>query len=116
VASRFGIPSPQQTTSLSHSYPGTTAQAPQQVALRISDIRSLKEAKAPKSANEMAALVAYYVSELAPADQRTKQINKADIERYFKQQASDSQLTPRLHLSMQKTPATSIPLAPGDTP
>ena len=28
----------------------------------VLDIRSLKEAKAPRSANEMAALVAYYVS------------------------------------------------------
>jgi hypothetical protein len=84
VAGRFGIPLLEETASLPHSYPGTTAPVPQQVPLRISDIRSLKEAKAPKSANEMAALVAYYVSELAPADQRSKQINKGDIERYFK--------------------------------
>lgn len=32
----------------------------------------------------MAALVAYYVSELAPAGDRRNEINKADIERYFK--------------------------------
>jgi len=51
---------------------------------RIHDIRSLKEAKLPRSANEMAALVAYYVSELAPAGERRNEINKADIERYFK--------------------------------
>lgn len=30
------------------------------------DIRSLKEAKKPRSANEMATLVAYYLAELAP--------------------------------------------------
>ena len=38
----------------------------------------------PKSANEMAALVAYYVSELAPAGDRQSEISKTDIERYFK--------------------------------
>lgn len=50
----------------------------------IHDIRSLKEAKAPKSAIEMAALVAYYVSELAPAADRRNEITKSDLERYFK--------------------------------
>lgn len=50
----------------------------------IEDIRTLKETKAPKSANEMAALVAYYVSELAPAGDRKNAITKPDIERYFK--------------------------------
>jgi hypothetical protein len=32
----------------------------------------------------MAALVAFYVTELAPASERNSTINKADIERYFK--------------------------------
>jgi hypothetical protein len=50
----------------------------------IHDIRSLKEAKSPKSAIEMATLVAFYVSEVAPADERKNAIAKADIERYFK--------------------------------
>jgi hypothetical protein len=50
----------------------------------IHDIRSLKDAKSPKSANEMAALVAFYVSELAPVGERRSAITKADIERYFK--------------------------------
>lgn len=50
----------------------------------IHDIRSLKEAKNPRSANEMAALVAYYVSELAQGADRKPEIDKSDIERYFK--------------------------------
>jgi hypothetical protein len=54
------------------------------VAGAVHDIQSLKEAKSPKSANEMAALVAFYVSELAPAGERRSAITKADIERYFK--------------------------------
>lgn len=50
----------------------------------IKDIRTLKESKAPKSAIQMAVLVAYYVSELAPASERKNEITKHDIERYFK--------------------------------
>jgi hypothetical protein len=50
----------------------------------VQDIRSLREAKNPKSANEMAALVAYYVSELAPASEKRTSITKTDIEKYFK--------------------------------
>jgi len=53
-------------------------------AAKVHDIRSLKEEKAPKSANEMAALVAFYVSEVAPTNERKNTIAKADIERYFK--------------------------------
>jgi hypothetical protein len=47
-------------------------------------IKAFKEQKNPKSASEMAAIVAYYLSELAPADKRRKRINAADIETYFK--------------------------------
>jgi hypothetical protein len=49
------------------------------------DIRTLKEQKEPRSANEMAALVAYYVSELLPPEEQRKVITSADIEKYFKQ-------------------------------
>jgi hypothetical protein len=49
------------------------------------DIRSLKEAKQPKSDNQMAALVAYYLKEVAPANDRKDAISQEDIERYFKQ-------------------------------
>jgi hypothetical protein len=50
------------------------------------DIRSLKEQKHPRSANEMAALVAYYLSELA-SDDHQDSITTADVEKYFKQAA-----------------------------
>lgn len=49
------------------------------------DIRSLAKDKAPRSANEMAALVAYYLSEAAPADSRKQTISTEDIKTYFKQ-------------------------------
>lgn len=67
------VPPPPQVTSPIHSGSGA-----------VQDIRSLREEKAPKSANEMAALVAYYSSELAPPSERKPEINKTDVERYFK--------------------------------
>jgi hypothetical protein len=53
-------------------------------AVQVQDIRSLKELKGPKSANEMAALVAFYLSEIAPESERRDAVTKADIEKYFK--------------------------------
>jgi hypothetical protein len=49
------------------------------------DIRSLKEAKDPKSAAQMAAVVAYYLAELAPPGERRMSVTTADLEKYFKQ-------------------------------
>jgi hypothetical protein len=51
----------------------------------ITDIRNLKEQKQPKSAVEMAVLVAYYLSEVATTDERKATIGTADITKYFKQ-------------------------------
>ncbi len=47
-------------------------------------IKTLKEQKKPRSANEMAALVAYYLATLSPADKAKKTVNQKDIETYFK--------------------------------
>jgi hypothetical protein len=55
------------------------------VPTHLTDIRSLRQAKQPKSAVEMAAVVAYYLSEVAPPDERREGVTTADIERYFKQ-------------------------------
>lgn len=49
------------------------------------DIRSLKEQKQPLSAKQMACLVAYYLQELAPDDERKQTVSNQDIEKYFKQ-------------------------------
>jgi hypothetical protein len=48
-------------------------------------IRDLKEQKQPESSNQMAALIAYYLSEIAPAGESKLSINAADLEKYFKQ-------------------------------
>lgn len=51
----------------------------------VIDIKSLKEEKKPTSANEMAAVVAYYLQELAIPSERKTEITTEDIELYFKQ-------------------------------
>lgn len=60
---------------------------PSQAAERqnVVDVRSLCEEKQPKSANEMAALVGYYLAELAPPAERKAEITKDDIATMFKQ-------------------------------
>lgn len=47
-------------------------------------IKELKEKKKPRSANEMAALVAYYLANLAATKDRKDRITTKDIETYFK--------------------------------
>ena len=49
------------------------------------DIRRLKEEKQPGSANEMAALVAYYLAEVAGGTEKKSEVEISDVERYFKQ-------------------------------
>jgi|ERR1039458_9681436 hypothetical protein len=49
------------------------------------DIRTFKEQKNPKSAIQMACVVAYYLQELAPATERKNTINTVDLSTYFKQ-------------------------------
>ncbi len=49
------------------------------------DIRKLKDTKTPETATEMAVLVAYYLSELAPLAERKSTINSSDLSIYFKQ-------------------------------
>jgi hypothetical protein len=49
------------------------------------DIRRLKELKQPRSASEMAALVAFYLSEAAQPTERKETVETADMIKYFKQ-------------------------------
>jgi hypothetical protein len=49
------------------------------------DLRSLTEQKQPKSANQMVAVLAYYLANLAPTDQRRDHIVADDIKKYFPQ-------------------------------
>lgn len=51
----------------------------------IKDIRSLREEKQPQTAIQMVALVAYYLSEVAPTEERKNTVSSEDITKYFKQ-------------------------------
>jgi len=75
-ADRSGIPA--RPADLSS---GAAGGAPQPT---ITHIKSLKERKKPHSASEMAALVAYYMANMAPEKDRTDRINTKLVETYFK--------------------------------
>jgi len=83
VLVRLSIGGPQ------HSRMSSTAQVatlpPIDATVRRESIRDLKDAKQPESSNQMAALVAYYLSEVAQDGERKDAVNTADLERYFKQ-------------------------------
>lgn len=54
-------------------------------AFAETDIRSLKATKSPETAQEMAIVVAFYLSELAPIAERKATVNSSDLRIYFKQ-------------------------------
>ena len=47
-------------------------------------IKDFKDQKRPRSANEMAAVIAYYLANVVSQDQRKQTINQKDVETYFK--------------------------------
>lgn len=52
---------------------------------KVTDIRQLRNDKAPRTDVEMAAVVGYYLQEEAPEGERKATFDRSDIERYFKQ-------------------------------
>lgn len=68
----------------------------------FTDIRSLKERKRPGNAVEMAVLVAYYLSELAPENERREAIGTDEITRYFQQAGYRAKGQPRVILHRTK--------------
>lgn len=68
----------------------------------VRDVRTLKERKEPKSAVEMAVLVAYYLSEVAKAPERKTTIGTADLTKYFKHADYRLPSEPRIILHQAK--------------
>ena len=62
------------------------------------DIRTLREQKSPRSATEMAAVAAYYLSELAPSAERKREMTAADVTRLFKHAGFPLPGTPKMTL------------------
>jgi hypothetical protein len=88
VQQRFGVPSSEAPPPVPASQPTTSAEGAVPEARpvdQITDIRTLRERKQPKSAVEMAVLVAYYLSEIAKPPEHKGTIRTADITKYFKQ-------------------------------
>jgi hypothetical protein len=83
VFGRLSIAAPLHLKTIAAVTPAQTA-GESSHARRIS-IRDLKEEKQPESLNQMAALIAYYLSEVADDAERKFEVNAADLERYFKQ-------------------------------
>lgn len=51
---------------------------------RVANVKDLRYEKKPASANEMAAVVAFYLSELAPQAERKSEVNQSDMIKFFK--------------------------------
>ena len=63
----------------------TTEATPPVTPTAVNDIRSLRESKQPNSANQMTAVAAYYLSELAPESERSNVIDATQLDRLFRQ-------------------------------
>ncbi len=72
------------------------------VTTRVTDIRTLKDEKQPSTASEMAAVVAYYLQELAPVEERKSEVDVSDMEVYFKQAGFPLPRVPRVILQNAK--------------
>lgn len=88
VCSHLKIPPPatiaaplaQASTPLAPILPEQRPEAPAGI-----DIRTLKEQKKPATAKQMACIVAHYLAELAPEEERKQIVTAADLDKYFKQ-------------------------------
>jgi hypothetical protein len=87
VIKRFGLMPGQLIPPIQVSSIPKSAQdflAETSLSEKITHIRQLKELKKPKTAIEMAALVAYFLSDLAPQNERKSTVTTKDMETYFK--------------------------------
>jgi hypothetical protein len=71
-------------------------------AVAPTDIRALKQLKQPSSANEMAALIAFYLSEVVPEAERKTAVEQEDMTKYFKQAGFPLPKAPQVLLTNAK--------------
>jgi hypothetical protein len=85
ACSHLGLDQPiVQATAAAATHTPPSA-APAAAPARPVDIRSLKDAKQPENAKEMACLVAYYLQQFAPTAERKDVVTRDDMVKYFKQ-------------------------------
>ena len=89
IQPRVGSPSPpaqRPSVSSMFSQPSQKVSQPKGTQkTEIDDIRTLKEQKNPKSAKQMACVVAYYLKELVADSEKKETVSNQDLEKYFKQ-------------------------------
>jgi len=85
VFERLGLTTGTPAPSLSFETITPTPSAASPSTGAVQDIRTLKNSKNPKTDNEMATLVAYYLKHLAPQEEQKDVISRAEIEKYFVQ-------------------------------
>jgi hypothetical protein len=68
----------------------------------LTDVKSFRAEKQPTSANEMAALVAYYLVELVPDVERKAEVDTEDMVKFFKQAGFPLPKAPQMLLTNAK--------------
>ena len=79
-----GSPAPPATPEIPTATAAPVATPVQTPAPKQLHIKDFKEQKQPRSAIEMAALVAYYLENLAPETDRKNSVGTEDLDTYFK--------------------------------
>jgi hypothetical protein len=109
IFKRLGLKVPPATTPIPPSSfaSGASELAPSAAPLLppvggVVDIRALKESKAPRSDNEMAALMAFYLKHHAPEGEKKESVSTADVEKYFIQANYPLPKQPRFTLQNAK--------------
>jgi hypothetical protein len=97
-ATRLNPSSPENAESLNAGI-----QSPASPRSKVVDIRTFKDEKQPKTDIQMAAIVAYYLAELVPAEDRKDAITPDDISKYFKQAGHPLPRKPRFTLVNART-------------
>ncbi len=99
-----GTAAPPNASSSGSAEPSNSGiQSPVSPPPKVVDIRSLRDEKQPKTDIQMAAIVAYYLAELAPKDSRKDAIKPEDISKYFKQAGHPLPAKPRFTLVNART-------------
>lgn len=98
---RLGLATPRAAQAPTGVTPSEVREMPafREQRLAATDVRALRAEKQPRSANEMAAIVGYYLAELAPNGERKSEITTDDIKEYFKQAGHPLPNVPRQTLN-----------------
>jgi hypothetical protein len=82
--------------------------------INVTDIRTLKDQMNPATAVEMAVLVAYYLEDLAPQNEKKSEVGTADITTYFKQAGYPLPKAPKMTLVHAKNSGYFESVGPGN--